>query len=151
MTLIYENGDLFSSVGGVIRAHACNSQGVWGRGIAVAFKSKYPEDYKEYAAFCSSYNYKACGKSLITSNLVGCMVTSEFYGQKTSNPDKIIENTAHAIDDLILKAKKLGVHEIHSNMFNSGLFNVPWHMTEQVIVESLKKHPDIKWVVWVKK
>jgi len=36
---------------------------------------------------------------------------------------------------------------VYSNKFNSGLFNVPWEMTEYFLKCFLNRRSDVKWTV----
>ncbi|CAG8013670.1 unnamed protein product [Penicillium nalgiovense] len=48
-------GDLFDSPNGAALIHACNCQGVWGSGIARAFRDRYPAAYEIYRNHCLIY------------------------------------------------------------------------------------------------
>ena len=53
MKIIYiEKGDIFSLEGVNNYAHGCNCAGAMGKGIALQFREKYPEMYKQYVALC---------------------------------------------------------------------------------------------------
>jgi O-acetyl-ADP-ribose deacetylase (regulator of RNase III) len=49
-----EYGDIFQLEGVVNYAHGCNCAGAMGKGIAVAFKERYPAMYLEYKRRCKS-------------------------------------------------------------------------------------------------
>lgn len=53
MTLIHFSGDLFTSAAPAL-GQGVNVYGVMGAGIAVRFRSEYPDMYEEYAARCAS-------------------------------------------------------------------------------------------------
>lgn len=146
MELKYIKGDLFElSPEGAYLAHACNAQGVWGRGIAQAFRELYPEDYIEYKKYCS---VGRVGTTLITKNRVICLITSTFYDkERLSLGDTILSHTSTALMDLEFSLPKDAV--VYSNKFNSGLFNVPWEHTEYFLKCFLERRPDISWVVCV--
>ncbi|CAI7600047.1 unnamed protein product [Penicillium glandicola] len=48
-------GDLFDAPNGGALIHACNCEGVWGAGIARAFRERYPAAYKIYRNHCLIY------------------------------------------------------------------------------------------------
>ncbi|QQK42185.1 Appr-1-p processing [Penicillium digitatum] len=48
-------GDLFDAPNGAALIHACNCQGVWGAGIARAFRERYPTAYEIYRNHCLTY------------------------------------------------------------------------------------------------
>ncbi|EAW07198.1 putative phosphatase [Aspergillus clavatus NRRL 1] len=52
-------GDLFDAPDGAALIHACNCQGSWGKGIAQAFKNKYPAAFTIYRAHCQNLLSKA--------------------------------------------------------------------------------------------
>lgn len=53
-----EKGDIFNISGVSSYAHGCNCAGAMGKGIALQFRSKYPEMYSEYKAMCKDGIYK---------------------------------------------------------------------------------------------
>ncbi|CDM38007.1 hypothetical protein DTO013E5_8236 [Penicillium roqueforti] len=48
-------GNLFDAPNGAALIHACNCQGVWGAGIARAFRDRYPAAYDIYRNHCLIY------------------------------------------------------------------------------------------------
>ena len=130
--------------------HACNCKGVWGRGIAKQFKQDFPEAFQQYKSFCS-YPDTQPGDAFIVEERgfkIGCLLTSRGYGQYTDDPKKIIVNTHRAVKDLLDQIKTPEVH-IQSNVFNSGLFGVPWKHTQKVLERiGLTTQRDIYWTVW---
>lgn len=57
MPVEYHTGDLFLS-GADAFAHGCNCIGVMGAGIAVRFRSRYPEMFEEYVSRCKNGLFK---------------------------------------------------------------------------------------------
>lgn len=53
MITFIEEGDIFTLNDINNYAHGCNCAGAMGKGIALQFKSKFPEMYKEYKELCS--------------------------------------------------------------------------------------------------
>jgi Predicted phosphatase homologous to the C-terminal domain of histone macroH2A1 len=56
-----EKGDIFSIEGVKNYAHGCNCAGAMGKGIALQFREKYPEMYKQYVALCKNGDFKPGG------------------------------------------------------------------------------------------
>lgn len=155
MRLIHKNGSLFDAPQGVILAHACNGMGVWGRGIAVEFKNRFPNSYEEYHNFCVLEKHEdqnPTGQTLICNEennyKVACLITSLGYGVATDPKGAILNRTERALEDLFQQATTFGIKNIHSNKFNSGLFGVPWNETESILKDALKRYPEITWTVW---
>lgn len=154
----YIQGDLFAAPSNSILVHACNTQGSWGSGIALAFRNKFPKEYEQYRAHCKSHD----GRSLVGTCLlipgdkydVACLFTSRSYGRYKDTPVEILIATSKAVEDLMnqnvsgkpLHAWYVEISEMietlralisHScvfcSRFNSGKFAVPWADTEAVL------------------
>ncbi|KAF8195532.1 hypothetical protein BJ912DRAFT_1056765 [Pholiota molesta] len=111
--LSYIAGDLFLAPPNSILVHACNTQGSWGAGIALAFKLGtcllIPGDVHDIA----------------------CLFTSRAYGKRKDTPEEILAATQGAVQDL-LKQNVQG-KALHACRFNSGKFAVPWEDTEAIL------------------
>lgn len=158
----HEKMSLFDAPQDAIIIHACNSQGVWGSGIAKPFKEKYPESFADYNKFCKSWNQTrgtACGLADMSAyhedeqHWVGWVVTSHSYGPDKDSPELIKIHTALALSDLCKKIYLAHPKEefpeipVYSNKFNSGLFAVPWEETELILKTILKDFKRINWIV----
>jgi ADP-ribose 1''-phosphate phosphatase len=149
----YRKGSLFDVKDPkAILAHACNCKGVWGSGIAVDFKQKFPKAFIHYEADCKKYDKKLLGRATLihpppneVHPLIVCLFTSYDYGNKKDPEEKILRNTEKSVQGL-LQLLKDGVH-VHTPKINSGRFAVPWEKTEAVIERVLKPR-NVKWTVW---
>lgn len=141
MNIIYVKGNLFDAPKGSILIHACNTQGVWGGGIARQFAALFPNSYKAYQALCHERGNDLLGTCLIIRNDneydIACLFTSKGYGKNTDYSSQIIMATKSAIDDLINHNKDN--KEFHACKINSGLFRVPWELTEEILSETGKQ------------
>lgn len=147
----YKKMSLFDAPNGSYIVHACNSQGVWGSGIAVDFKRLYPQAFEVYHRACQGNSKFALGKSWSiwdkTHNVV-CLIVSEGYGKTKSSEEEILKNTEMALRSHLeyVKNNDKNCKEIYSNRFNSGFFAVPWNKTEKVLQKVLKEY-NINWIV----
>jgi ADP-ribose 1''-phosphate phosphatase len=120
ITLSYAKSSLFASPPQTLLCHACNTQGSWGAGIALAFKKSYPSAFKTYASHCSKWP----GNSLLGTTLlippqqksplkaereaqhwIGCLFTSEKKGKGKGSKESILEATGEAVEDLVRKVR----------------------------------------------
>lgn len=160
--LTYKKMSLFDAPKGEIIVHACNSQGMWGSGIAKPFAENYPNSYKSYKAFCSSSNESrgtACGLGELSKSTegeqhyVGYIVTSHNYGHFRDVPEQIKANTGLALyrfcKDVYnyMQLNQLTTIDVYSNKFNSGLFAVPWEESELILNTVLRDFKRINWIV----
>jgi ADP-ribose 1''-phosphate phosphatase len=147
-TIVNVKGSLFDAPKGSILVHACNARGVWGTGIAVEFKKRFPESFDFYHELCMEEGNKLLGITILCPEengyVVGCLISSDGYGKFKDSPEDILKNTRLALPCVLAENRP-----IHSNMFNSGLFAVPWADTEKVLLETMDKvgYTD-PWTVW---
>lgn len=160
--VITKKMSLFDAPKESIIIHACNSQGVWGSGIAKAFYDNYPLSYQDYHKFCTiavKERGTACGRAQLSTfpeiepHWVGWIVTSHNYGAGKDLPDLIKINTTLALAELCKKIYMAHPSEDHkqidvySNKFNSGLFAVKWEDSELILKTVLRDFKRINWIV----
>ena len=113
--IVIRVGDLFSSAPtGSILVHACNTQGVWGGGIATAFKARFPQAFEIYHATCKEYGDALLGKTLLIAPqeedtqangggegyAIACLFTSRKFGKYKDPKNLILQSTNTAIVQL---------------------------------------------------
>jgi ADP-ribose 1''-phosphate phosphatase len=93
LSLTYRTGDIFAAPPQTLLIHACNTQGAWGSGIALAFKQQYPKAYAIYNVFCTKEHLLKSrpvptGTALLippvdagNTHWIGCLFTSAKYGK----------------------------------------------------------------------
>lgn len=144
----YKTGNLLAAKGLIL--HACNAEGKWGAGLALSLKNRFPKSYEEYQYWCDKFGYDLVGSYMKLKpeydNQIICLFTSASYGDNLPPMEIILANTRKAITALLASLPYNTT--INSNMFNSGLFKVPWDKTEKIINTCLNNRPDIKWVVY---
>lgn len=145
--------NLFDAPPGSLLVHACNCKGVWGRGIAAEFKKRFPTAFKQYKDFCEGVTISSelRGKAFIFQEngyYIGCMFTSDDYGDNVDGPHTILEATKSAIKSIIQQhGRNHRIQGIYSNKFNSGLFNVNWSNSEFVLRQELALNRVDAWTV----
>ena len=151
----YVKGSLFEAPKGAHLVHACNAQGVWGSGIAVEFKKRFPSAFASYNRLCLNPSHMIlghCWSGHETDYSVVCLMVSDGYGRNVSSKEDILARTKTSVTELLngLKEGRKFMHEdpvICSNKFNSGFFRVPWEETEAILKECLKDYP-YDWIVY---
>jgi len=149
MELCYRKGNLFNDLNkDVIYLHACNAQGLWGAGVAILFKMKFPDAYLAYIK-----KGNKCGDGYIVRHQdykIGCLITSKYYGKRKDSPKKILVQTYTALQNMLNTISENEI-TIYSPKINSGYFATPWDATEKVIkLACSKTDKKITWVVWEK-
>ncbi|KAI5967992.1 POA1 [Candida margitis] len=159
MTVKYITGDLFRHTAQagkpIVLAHACNTGGSWGGGIAAVFRKKFPQANSEYSNYCHN-NTNLLGKSLLlkaddftdTNIYIACLFTSDF----NQSPEQIASYTYKSLEHLATQLQS--VSDIESNgpmkvvnmpKINAGIFGVPWELTKA----ELEKVADLDFNVYI--
>ncbi|MCJ1394641.1 ADP-ribose 1''-phosphate phosphatase [Xylographa bjoerkii] len=135
---------------------ACNCRGVWGSGVALEFKKRYPQAFEVYHEECNTPSSEFHQKSLLGTALlippqdedlattadeghwIACFFTSVDYGKKVSSELVILESTKKAMADLqkkmkFWKAKGQEFGDLWAVRINSGKFGVPWDRTKRIL------------------
>ncbi|PSN61627.1 hypothetical protein BS50DRAFT_578180 [Corynespora cassiicola Philippines] len=149
LSLSIYKGNIFAAPPQTLLIHACNTQGSWSAGIALAFKQRYPEAFKIYRAYCTlthnpSSNPVRIGTCLLIppaekdgkpKHWIGCLFTSAKYGKRKDPPAVIVANTAPAMKDCFKKVKQVGgaVRGVRLCKINSARFRVPWERTLEAL------------------
>lgn len=162
LSLTYHSGDIFAAQDHTVLIHACNAQGVWGSGIAVAFKKAYPNAFNTYRTHClSKSNSIQTGTCLLIqpceatgpTHWIACLFTGAKYGFRKDGPEQILENTKLAVEDLLQNIKKAEqsreVESLRMCKINSGRFGVEWKRTEAVLKEIVVEERSRKTIeIW---
>jgi ADP-ribose 1''-phosphate phosphatase len=153
LRITYHTGDIFASAPpGTLLIHACNTRGVWGAGIAKAFKTSYPAAYTNHNDFCTKKPHNKSNPvptgtaqlippqaSDAQGHWIGCLFTSAGYGKTKDTEKNILMNTGKAMNMLLELVKKAEegiedkIGEVKMCMINSGKFGVEWEKTEEVL------------------
>ncbi|MCJ1284846.1 ADP-ribose 1''-phosphate phosphatase [Xylographa opegraphella] len=141
--------------------------GVWGSGVALEFKKRYPQAFEAYHEECNTPSTEFHQKSLLGTALlippqkddltstadeghwIACLFTSVDYGKKVSSALVILESTKKAMADLqrkmkFRKAQDQKIGDMWAVKINSGKFGVPWDRTKRILEQC---GMDIKVVV----
>jgi ADP-ribose 1''-phosphate phosphatase len=147
--ITYRRMSLFDAPEKSYIVHACNSMGVWGSGIAVEFKRRFPHAFAVYERNVQGSSQFILGQfwAIWDNNYyVTCLMVSLGYGRHVDPPESILKHTRSAVEKLISYLEREKVTQVYSNKFNSGFFKVPWPRTEAILVELLKDK-NIEWIV----
>lgn len=145
--IVYKNGDIFSEdVEAII--NTVNCVGVMGRGLALQFKNKYPQNFKEYEIACKREEVKP-GRMFIyqTGQLTNPKYIINFPTKRHWKGKSKIEDVESGLDDLIKILHKLGIKSISIPPLGSGLGGLDWQVVRKKIEVKLA-NLDCKIVVF---
>ena len=123
MPVNIEKGDIFATTGIRGFAHGCNCAGAMGKGIAVAFRSRWPAMYDEYRRRCKSGSFRL-GDVFVweqAGEVVYNLGTQESWTTKA-----VLSATEKALKEMIKDAENRGVTEIALPRIGAGLGGLRW-------------------------
>lgn len=144
----YKTGNILTEDAEAI-VNTINCVGVMGRGIALQFKKRYPENFKKYAAACRN-------KEVVLGKMFVFKTEASTYPKYIINfPTKNhwrgkskAEDIARGLDDLLGVILKKEIKSIALPPLGCGLGGLEWKKVKDIIEEKLSKFTDIKIVVF---
>ena len=144
----FKMDDIFRSECEAI-TNTVNTKGVMGAGLALAFKRRYPEMYKEYVEVCKKNELRP-GKMHVWENPTGNpkyiinFPTKDDF-RKDSEMSYIIDGLVALKDEIINR----NIRSIALPSLGCGLGNLPWDVVKVHIETFAKSLPEnIKIVVY---
>ncbi|MPZ79526.1 MAG: hypothetical protein GEV28_03640 [Actinophytocola sp.] len=121
-----------------------NCVGVMGKGIALQFKRKYPDNFSAYAAACKAGQVRL-GKMFVyeLSSSTGPRYVINFPTKQHWRAKSRIRDIESGLDDLIETIRSLGIHSIAIPPLGAGNGGLPWPEVEEVIRDKLQAMPDV--------
>ncbi|ODV75174.1 ADP-ribose 1''-phosphate phosphatase CYBJADRAFT_165932 [Cyberlindnera jadinii NRRL Y-1542] len=152
MSIKYIQGNVLKCAKPSIIAHACNTQGIWGGGIAYQIAQLFPQAEEEYIAHCEKHGNSLLGTTLLIltnreekgnellngqAHVIACLFTSVGGGGSADPVESILAKTKLAIEDMKKQLVEMGADcEVSMPKINAGIFRVPWERTEAILKES---------------
>ena len=144
MTISIHKGDLLSSSDVDAIVNTVNCVGVMGKGIALQFKKKWPDNFKEYQKACKNHQV-VIGKMFI--HHLGALATPKYIvnfptKQHWRSPSKISDIKA-GLADLIETVNNCGIESIAIPPLGCGNGGLNWDDVYPLIVETFANYPDV--------
>ncbi len=144
----FVQGDLLEAPEEAI-VNAVNTVGVMGKGLALLFKQRFPENFRDYAAACKSDAVRV-GSMFVTMNpeLGGPRWIINFpTKQHWKQPSKLewIESGLADLKAVILKER---IRSIAIPRLGCGLGGLDWTVVRPRIVAMLESLPEVDGVVY---
>lgn len=133
----YKIGDLFNDNAEAI-VNTVNCVGVMGRGIALQFKKRYPENFKEYEAKCKLGEITP-GRIFVfeTNSFINPKYIINFPTKRHWRGESRIEDIESGLADLIQVIKKHKIKSIAIPPLGSGLGGLEWSLVKSKIEAAL--------------
>lgn len=145
MGLITTQGDLLKQYDVDAIVNTVNCVGVMGKGIALQFKKKWPENFKAYANACDSGIVKP-GKmfiynagALATPNYIVNFPTKKHWKGKSQ-----VKYIQDGLKDLIEQIKILKISSIAVPPLGCGNGGLDWEQVKPLIINAFSAIPDVE-------
>lgn len=130
----FTNGDMFD-VEADIRVNTVNCVGVMGAGVALAFKQRYPDMFKDYKRDCNDGIVKP-GKMHVWKSLSGDWIVN-FPTKRHWREDSRYEDIEAGLDDLRRYLDSVGHKTIALPALGCGNGGLDWGRVSEMIREKL--------------
>ncbi len=123
MPVRFESGDLFATDELKAFAHGCNCAGAMGKGIAVAFRERWPEMYEEYRRLCRGGEFQL-GDVFVWEE--GENVVFNLGTQKTWRTRAELWAVEKSLLSMLKEAERRKLTEIGLPRIGAGLGGLEW-------------------------
>lgn len=121
-----------------------NCVGVMGKGIALQFKKKWPDNFKSYAAACKAKEVQL-GKMHIYNlgGLASPRFIINFPTKDHWRSHSKIDDITAGLTDLVKQIKALGIQSIAMPPLGCGNGGLNWHKVKPLIEEAFAEIPEV--------
>jgi O-acetyl-ADP-ribose deacetylase (regulator of RNase III) len=129
--------------------NAVNTVGVMGKGLALAFKQRFPDSFHSYAVACKDGEVSV-GRMFVTRNLelVGPRLIIHFPTKQDWRQPSKIEWIESGLADLRNVVVANGIRSIAIPRLGCGLGGLPWEQVRPLMLAEFEALPEIDWVVY---
>lgn len=145
MTIQSVQGDLLKQDDVDAIVNTVNCVGIMGKGIALQFKNKWPDNFKAYEAACkhkqvnvgAMFVYDSGG--LLKPNYIINFPTKDHWKGKSK-----IEYIQSGLQDLVTQIKRLGIKSIALPPLGCGNGGLDWNVVKPLIESAFVQLPEIE-------
>lgn len=134
-TLSYRTGDIFDSTAQVL-VNPVNCKGRMGKGLALAFKQKYPNMFASYQQECRDGKLRIGRPTLYKANTPWIL---NFPTKDHWRDDSKMEYLEEGLQYFVAHYKELGIKSIAFPKLGAGLGKLPWNMVGPLMVKYLSQ------------
>ncbi|MBL4775989.1 MAG: macro domain-containing protein [Mariprofundus sp.] len=146
--MTYKTGDIFTEEAQAI-VNTVNCVGVMGRGIALQFKKRFPENFKAYETACKQKKVVP-GKMFVyqTTSLIHPKYIINFPTKRHWRGASRIEDIEAGLENLTEVMTKLNIKSIALPPLGTGLGGLSWNDVRARIENRLSKLSDVEIIVF---
>lgn len=144
----FKTGDIFESDAEAL-VNTINCVGIMGRGLALQFKNRYPENFRAYQQACKQEIVKP-GKMFVfeTEQLVSPKWIINFPTKRHWREKSCIEYIENGLTDLLNVIQEKNIHSIAIPPLGAGLGGLNWEQVRLRIEKALGHIKNVKIFVY---
>ncbi len=145
--ITYTTGDIFEAKTEAI-VNTVNIEGVMGKGLALQFKKRFPENFKAYAKACKNGGL-SMGKMFThyEQHLAGGHYIINFPTKKSWRNKSRIEDIETGLQALVTEMQRLGITSLAIPPLGCGLGGLPWSLVKEAIQRAFE-NTDFEVIVY---
>lgn len=146
--ITFKTGDIFKEDAEAI-VNTVNCVGVMGRGIALQFKKRFPENFKVYAAACK-HKEVVPGKMFVydTGSWIDLRYIINFPSKRHWRGASRMEDIESGLQDLVKVIEERSIKSIALPPLGCGLGGLDWNQVRNRIEHALSKFTDVEIIVF---
>lgn len=144
----YTHGNLFDADVDAL-VNTVNTVGVMGKGVALQFKERFPENFTAYAAACKSGEVKI-GRMFVTETrrLTGPRWIVNFPTKADWRYPSKLEYVRTGLTDLVRVTRDLGIRSLAIPPLGAGSGGLDWWLVRKAIEDALAELDDVDVLVF---
>ncbi len=146
--LKFVRGDILSADAEAL-VNTVNCVGIMGRGIALQFRTAFPENYRVYQAACRRGDVEP-GRMFVfpTHNLTNPHYIINFPTKRHWRGKSRLEDIRSGLRALATEVERLNIHSIAIPPLGSGMGGLDWHQVKPLIVQALENFSDVEVTIY---
>lgn len=139
-----KQGDILQDTEAEALVNTVNTQGVMGKGLAFAFKQRFPENYEFYRSKCKEGQVQI-GKMLVfRTGLLQPQYIINFPTKKHWRERSQLEYIKEGLEDLKQVVREYGIRSLAIPPLGCGQGGLDWEVVRRLITEAFDALPEVK-------
>ncbi|WP_077922952.1 macro domain-containing protein [Spirosoma sp. 209] len=147
MQITYKAGNLFSETVDAL-VNTVNTVGVMGKGVALQFKEKYPENYRLYKAACDRGDVRVGQMFITETGLVTPKYIINFPTKEHWKGFSKLSYIDEGLDNLVEAINRLQIRSIAMPPLGSGNGGLQWSIVKPLILKKIAVLPAVEFVIY---
>ena len=144
----FKSGDIFAEDAEAL-VNPVNCVGVMGGGLALQFKTRYPDNLRAYAEACGADAVRPGRMLMFETNMTANpRYIVNFPTKRHWRDDSRIEDIEAGLADLARIIRDLDIRSIAIPALGCGLGGLPWNAVRNQIEDALGKFNDVEIIVF---